>query len=118
MARRTGLDVSAVFLLVLWCLCQFGMCVTIYPPGEAGEQSFETHRRGCLLLLIAGMALDLLQSGLHGTLLSPWYFPAFLVHLGLVVLAALLVRNALFQKVAVTYMLTAFLLWCSWCVTS
>lgn len=97
------------FVTVLWALCQFGLCVAIYPPGEAGKQPFEAHRRLVLLLMIVLVLLDVVQTVMAGAL--SWPYALLMGHTIALAIAALLIRNKTFQVIVATYFPAILLLW-------
>jgi len=102
-------SLTQFFVLVLWSLAMFAVCVAVYPFGETGQQEFETHRR-VVLIAVAGVGvLDIVQTALHGALFTPVYYLPFVLHFVALALAAAVIRNALAQKIIATYFpLTTF----------
>lgn len=98
------------FVLVAWALSMFGMCVALYPPAEdAGE--FAKHKPTLLWLLIGVIALDIAQTALHGALFTPPTYLPFMLHYAALALAAIFIRNTLFQNVVAAYLPLVLIPW-------
>lgn len=99
------------FAMVLWALALFAACIALYPPGEAANDSFESHRRTFLVAMLFTAPTDILQAALHGKLFTPWFYLLLPGHGFVLWLIALFVRNPTFHKVLATYFAGIILFW-------
>lgn len=99
------------FVLVAWALSMFGMCVAIYPPAEAADAAFSKHKPTVLWLLIGVIVLDIAQTALHGALFTPSTYLPFMLHYAALTLAAIFIRNGIFQNVVAAYLPLVLIPW-------
>ena len=95
------------FLLIAQALTFYGLCIAVYPP--AGD--FQKHRSVFWGLLLLSIVLDAGAGLLAGTLFDPPIYALWLLHGGACALAALLIRNRVFQIVMATYLVLVVLFW-------
>lgn len=99
------------FVLVIWALAFFSLAVAVFPPGQEGEASFDTHRRTYLWIFISAMLLDVVQTAIRGQLFTPWYYLPYIVHFAGVCLLAIFLRSERLQRVIAIYMPVSVLIW-------
>ena len=79
--------------LVFWSTTHFLLAVSIYPYEFLDEYSEEMQRKFLLRVMLVVLTSDLAENAVRGELFNPWYYPVFILCMGLLVVAPLAWRN-------------------------
>lgn len=71
--------------LVFWSTTHFLLAVSLYPYDFLDKYSEEMQRKFLLQAMLVVLAADMAENLVRGELFTPWYYPLFIVTIGVLV---------------------------------
>ncbi len=102
---------ATYLLLILWATVHFATAATLFPKDFAARIHPERERRVFLIALLTLIGVDVVESGVRGGLIEPWFLLPLMTQWAFVVLVALIVRRESVQRSAAWLMFVSLLAW-------
>ncbi len=81
--------------LVFWSTTHYLLAVSIYPYEFLDEYSEEMQRKLVLYVMLVALVADLAENTVRGELFNPWYYPLFILSVGLLAIAPLVWKSTM-----------------------